>query len=200
MKAPFKTIFELLLSYHSASFKKSEIKEPNKSDDTQRSSHFKKEMTSRSKRERSNCDLQIDDTNEGELYEDTDKRVATEKKKSKEKFEYNLKTKSFNEPVKKQCPLPIEDPKKSIEPPEVNTPSFFMSPTASTSSIDPNVNLEEKLQKTKLEAKRNLLNNPNLFDSKIVTGQTKVSSKYSQSVDPEDFTSTSIDYEAAKVD
>ena len=146
-----------------------------------------------------NSDIQIDDTNEGEVYEEPDKRIAGQKNKREPSGIDLSGLKLSNKPklsteAKKINPITDDSKKKPTETKLEKEPSFFLK-----TYEEPDQQVEVKSQKTRQDIKKDLLNN--VFESKIKTGQIK-SSYAKQSTarnDSEEFSTTPIDYDMASV-
>jgi len=200
-----KTILELLISYHSAVFTNCAAKSTKDVKDTKVTTKHTNITTIRTKTEkemdfrnlgkskRNVCtnDLQIDDTNEGELYEESDKRVAQAKSSPENLKINNLKLSSQ---TKRLDISNKQDIKLDIEPP-ITSKSTFLSelPTRNKNTDEENLNQE----KSHHQKKQNLLNS--VFDSKIVTGQTRSFDPFKQNsvLNASEYTTRPIDYDKA---
>lgn len=149
-------------------------------------------------------DLQIDDTNEGEIYDESDKRV-TIPKQNPEKIELDLKLNKLKPFTEVKSPV---TQKSVIDNQKLESEySFLRNSNINDKNSDEDFGwkLDDKNQRSKLDAKKNLLNN--IFDSKIVTGQIKINQAAKKnetdsalsSQGQVEFTTRPIDYEAASV-
>jgi len=146
----------------------------------------------KSKRNVCTKDLQIDDANEGELYEESDKRLAPTKS-SAESFDLGLKLnklKPFTETKKPEVAVKQET-KLEVKP---SKSSFLSELTTRTKSPD-----EQRLKPEKSQPQQKPSLFSNVYDSKIVTGQTRTldSTIKGSALNPSEFTTRPIDYETA---
>lgn len=154
-------------------------------------------------------DLKVDDINEGVGYDDNDKRVLGKNKREVDKIDLDkLK-------LNKLQPATEAVSKKNVAPEPKRQPVMFREPTLTvkpdtqydedfeSEEPEPTKEEAEKSHKSRQDIKKDLLNN--VFDTKIVTAQTKTNKpiKTLTPLSPEDelkeFILTPISYEMASV-
>ncbi len=157
-------------------------------------------------------DLKVDDINEGVGYDENDKRIVGKHKKDVDKIDLDklklnklqpaVEAKKNLVPEPKRQPTVFREPTLSVKPDSQYDEDFEEDPEPKKTESDH----PEKSQKSRQDIKRELLNN--VFETKIVTGQTKTTEQKpnpTKTLDstPEDelkeFTLTPINYEIASV-
>lgn len=153
-------------------------------------------------------DLKVDDINEGVGFDESDKRILGKNKREVEKIDLDR--------LKLNKLQPATEAKKSLVPEPKRQPAMFREPTLTVkpdTQYDEDFESEEseqtkeepeKAQKSRQDIKKDLLNN--VFDTKIVTGQTKNNNTPKKALTPlspedelKEFILTPINYEMASV-